>query len=367
MVAGALLLACAAAGAITVEEIPSPRPQGWVSDVAGILDDGVEQRVDAIAEAVHARDGAELAVVTIRSTGGAEPRDFATRLFNHWGIGDADRDNGVLILVAIEDRAAELILGDGVDDDARVAIANDIMQRQMVPRFRDGDPGAAVVVGAQEVAARILGGEPAARGTLAPTTPSVVAPAAPAVDTEASAASPSARSRSALDDPDVRALGLGLGGTGALGALVLGLRRYARYRPRRCDRCGAGMTLLDEGGDDAHLRPAELKEESLESVDYDVWACNGCRHAEKLRYGAWFTRYAKCPQCNAVTKASAETTLVAATYEHGGRVRVDEHCEFCAYRHSFERSTPKKTRSSSSSGSGFGGGSSSGRGSSGRW
>ena len=91
------------------------------------------------------------------------------------------------------------------------------------------------------------------------------------------------------------------------------------------------------------------------------------RAADEIASTLRFTRYARCPKCNAVTKNSAETTLVAATYDMGGRVRVDEKCEFCGYENSFERSTPKRTRSSSSSSSGFSGGSSSGRGSSGRW
>jgi uncharacterized protein len=95
----------------------------------------------------------------------------------------------------------------------------------------------------------------------------------------------------------------------------------------------------------------------------------------KLRYGTWFTSYARCPRCSAVTKSSTQTTLVAATYDHGGQVRVDEACAACEYRNSFVRSTPRKTRPSSSNRSSFGGssggrsggGRSSGRGGGGGW
>ena len=349
-------------GAIDVASIPTPRPDGWVADTAGLLDEAAVARINAIGDAVHARDGAEIAVVTVPTTGGADARRFATDLFNHWQIGHAERDNGVLVFVAIEDRAAELILGDGIDDDAQVAIADVIMQGVMVPRFREGDPAGALVAGTETVAMRLFGLDPGTLATLAPgSSATPVAAAEPPREDLASSLSALA------SDPEAQAIGLGVGGTGLLGGLVLGVRRYLRFRPRRCDRCGGQMTRLDETGDDAHLGPAELKEEQLRSVDYDLWACSACRHVEKLRYGAWFTSYAKCPQCRAVTKSSAETTLVAATYDHGGRVRVDEECQFCGYRNSFERATPKKTRSSSSSSSGFGGGSSSGRGSSGRW
>ena len=354
----AALLACGSLAAVPVEDIPTPRPRGWVTDQAGLLDAGAEAAIDAVASSIHAQDEAELAVVTIGSTGGEDARAYATRLFNHWGIGHAERDNGTLLFVAIDDRAAELILGDGIDDDARVAIAESIMQGEIVPRFRAGDPQGAILAGVQGVASRIYAVD-------AGPADASFAPAAAGAPYEYAAAAPPASS-SALDDPAVRQIGGALGGGGVLGALVFGFRRWWRHRSRSCDRCGAPMAMLDEARDDAHLEPAELKEESLASVDYDLWACSACPNVTKLRYGAWFSSYAKCTKCGAKTKSSAETTLVAATYDHGGRVRVDEHCEFCGYRHSFERSTPRKTRSSSSS-SGFGGGSSSGRGSSGRW
>jgi uncharacterized protein len=353
----AFLVSMAAAcgvGAIPVEQVPLPE-DGVVSDQAQLLDAAAEARINEISAAAEARDGSELAVVTIASTDGADARAFATQLFNRWGIGDRERDNGVLVFVAIDDRAAELILGDGVDDDAQVAIADAIMQREMVPRFRGGDAQGAILAGAEAVAVRLLGAAPSPAGESSDAASWAPAPA-PA---ESSSYGP-------LDDPDVRNVGLGVAGAGGLGGLAFGVRRWLRRRPRRCDRCGSGMVRLDEARDDAHLSPAELKEESIESVDYDVWACQGCSGVTKLRYGAWFTRYAKCPKCGAKTKSDTTTTLVEATYSSGGRVRIDEHCEFCGYRHSYERTTPKKTRSSSSSSS-FGGGSSSGRGSSGRW
>ena len=125
------------------------------------------------------------------------------------------------------------------------------------------------------------------------------------------------------------------------------------------------MQRLEESADDAHLQPAQRLEESLGSVDYDVWACSACTFVDTKRYGAWFTRYARCRQCQTVALEREQTTLVAATYSHGGRVRVDERCQHCGHHHTYERTTPRKTKPRS--GSGFSGGSSSGRGASGRW
>jgi uncharacterized protein len=107
-------------------------------------------------------------------------------------------------------------------------------------------------------------------------------------------------------------------------------------------------------------------------VDYDVWWCRECCDAQVEPYNAWTTTYFTCPGCDYKTKSESTTTLVAATYDHEGTVRVTVDCKHCGYHDSFTRSTPKlvqseSSSSSSSSSSSFSGGSSSGGGSSGSW
>lgn len=344
--------------ALDVRSIPSPRPAGWVTDLAGLLSPEAKVQLDALGNAVHASNGAELAIVTVRSTGGEDAHAFALRLFNHWGIGNQKKNNGVLIFVAIDDRAAELMLGDGVDSDEMVDVSEGIMQREMVPRFREGDAEAAIVAGALAASSDILGVKDLSAAPVTKLSQRIRRPALePSTDSSYSYFG-------GVENWAPKAAG----GAGGLGALWVGFRRWRRYRARQCPQCSAQMTRLDESTDDRHLSGSEKKEEQLGSVDYDIWACTACSTVSKQRYGAFFTRYARCPKCDAVTKTSNSTTLVAANYDRGGRVRVDERCEACSYSHSYERATAKLTRSSSSSGrSGFSGGSSSGRGSSGRW
>ncbi len=74
---------------------------------------------------------------------------------------------------------------------------------------------------------------------------------------------------------------LALGGTaGATTAGVLGqnFRRYRRYRPRACSKCGTQHILLNETLDDAKLSEVQRLEEAVGSVDYDVWYCPACLH-----------------------------------------------------------------------------------------
>lgn len=357
------------ATALSPTDIVSPRPDSWVRDDAGLLG-AARAEIDARIDAARAAKPVELAVVTVADIGDADPRQFATALFNHWGIGDAERRDGVLLFIAREQRAAEIILGDGVDSDAEVAISQQIMDAVLIPHLRRGDAGGGALASVEALLQRIHG----------------IAP--PAVEQDSTAAAPVA-APSALPQPlrapaepapqgalDGVAQRLGLAkepllfGGGVLALLgAFALRWWWRIRGRNCPRCNAAMQRLQETADDAHLQPAQQLEEKLGSVDYDVWACSACSFVDTRRYGAWFTRYARCGKCQTVALEREQTTLVVATYTSGGRVRVDERCQHCGHHHSYERSTPRKTKSSSggSGRSGFSGGRSSGRGASGRW
>jgi len=388
-----LALVALPAAAVVVEDIPSPRPAGWTVDLTGTLQPDTVRALDQLGDEVKTQTGAELAVVVVPSTDGVPQRQFATELANRWGLGDREKNNGVLVFAALDDRAAEIVLGEGIDDAGLVTVALDIMHGEMVPRFRAGDPAGAIYHGALASAQRILGASPTAAGAALPAvTPPPEAIAA--LLRSASQPVPSQATYPAGVPVGGGGRGLALlataGGLTLLGGTGLVLRRR---RPRQCKDCRIPMVRLDEAEDDAHLAPAEQVEERVGSVDYDVWMCPACNLTEKLRYGAFFTSYATCPQCGARTASSTSWTEREATTSSEGRARVDESCEHCDYRQSFTRVIPRvverepstgvsrssayssssssssSSRSSSSrpSSSGFGGGRSGGGGASGRW
>ena len=162
-----------------------------------------------------------------------------------------------------------------------------------------------------------------------------------------------------------------------LGSIPLGLgsfagiRRWRRYRPRRCQQCHARMRRLSEAEDDVALDEGQIAEERVGSVDYDVWSCPSCSHRLTLRYPKWFTQYDKCPQCGNRTKLSKEHVITAATTSAAGSARVVESCAFCSFTNEYTKTLPRITQSSSSSSgssssrsSSFGGGRSGGGGAS---
>ena len=398
------LILTGSAHAVTVEEIPSPRPIGWTVDQTGTLPPETVAKLNRLGDEVKAKTGAELAIVVVGTTGGVEPRDFATRLFNHWGIGERDKNNGLLVFAALDDRAAEIVLGDGVDDDTQVRASEEIMQGVMVPRFRQGDPAGALFQGATACAARILDVSPAAAADPRGPKPSPGSAEAPAPSRPAQAGS----SPRALPAPSRRSpkpltgFVLLLAFSSAVAGAI-----WLAVRPQRCPRCRTKMVLLSEVEDDAHLQPAERMEEKIGSVNHNVWLCPGCGEVKKARRGNFLSSYTSCPSCSAQTVKSTSRKIQAATYDSGGLVQVDGSCAYCSHTTSYTYTTPRLERpaptdsekdrpsssrssffssssrssssSSSSSRSGFGGGRasssrsssgggrSSGKGSSGRW
>ena len=174
-----LVVLAAPAGAFTADDVPSPRPEGWVVDLTGTLTIDTVTELNHLSDEIKTRTGAELAVAVIPSTGGADPRDFAAHLFKAWGLGEPGKAGGVLVFTALDDQAAEIILGGGAKSSAGVRESEAILKGEILSRFRGGDPAAAIRNGAQACAARILGVD---LPTAAPAPEEVVvsSPAAPA-------------------------------------------------------------------------------------------------------------------------------------------------------------------------------------------
>lgn len=147
-----------------------PEPSGFVNDYAGILAAGDRERLEELCRSLKAATGAEMAVVTVASTGDQTIQMYAVRMFEAWGLGGKGRDNGVLILVAVEDRQVWVEVGyglEGVLPDGKVGA---ILDRHLVPAFREGRYGDGLYTCVRALADEIRsasgpdGGHPGPRG-----------------------------------------------------------------------------------------------------------------------------------------------------------------------------------------------------------
>lgn len=153
----AILLAVAIpAGAITI-----PEPKGFVNDYVGILKESdranLESRLHQLAEG----DGPEIAVATVQSLEGDTPQNYAVELFKAWKIGKKAKDNGILLLIAPNERKIYITTGYGVEGALPDVAAKRIITDVITPKYRSGDKSGAVVAGIDAIIARLTGEEKA--------------------------------------------------------------------------------------------------------------------------------------------------------------------------------------------------------------
>jgi uncharacterized protein len=135
----------------SAEKINDIQPEGYVTDLAQVIDPATRQKIELLATEVQQKTGAQIAVVTVNSLEGQTKEDYAADLYKHLGIGAKGKDNGVLILIAPKDRQYRIEVGYGLEPVINDARAGDI-GRDMLPDLRKGDYSAAALTGATGVA-----------------------------------------------------------------------------------------------------------------------------------------------------------------------------------------------------------------------
>ncbi|MBO6717320.1 MAG: YgcG family protein [Rhizobiaceae bacterium] len=116
-----------------------PALTGRVVDNAGIIDAGTESSLTARLAAFEDKSSDQIVVATIQSLGGEAIEPYANRLFRAWGLGQAGEDNGILLLVAVDDRRMRIEVGYGLEGTLTDLHAKLIIENTMVPAFRAGD------------------------------------------------------------------------------------------------------------------------------------------------------------------------------------------------------------------------------------
>lgn len=117
-----------------------PTYEGLVNDYANIISDTTESQLEEQLQAVAtSTDGAELAVVTITSLTEYPIETVAQAFFDTWEIGKASKDNGVLLLVAVDDREVRIQTGYGSEVVITDSVAGQIIRNDITPSFKQGD------------------------------------------------------------------------------------------------------------------------------------------------------------------------------------------------------------------------------------
>ncbi len=460
----------AQAQSYTVESVPNVKvdSNNYVSNPDGILSAETVNAMDQQLRELEARTTAQVAVVVLNSIGEQDIFNFAQELFTKWGIGQSQKDNGLLVLLVMDQHTVRFHTGHGLEGILPDVICKRIQEQDMVPLFKEGKYDEGMRAGMDHVV-RIISDPRYAQEIMdtslreesgwAVLFPGLLVGGGMFLliaflvnrrkfaDSKKPVTSPYQGMRltmagwitefvvlpviillafqySAMVSPVWEALGAlylyfmltlvhrrarmskvvdGLlekkkfkrivdffeeyrGGW--LGWAILYpipfLPHYFNYKkkiqfyrdyPRDCQQCGKPLRKLDEAADDAYLTKAQVMEEELKSMDYDIWLCDGCGMNLQLVYPNKSSKYEGCPKCK--TRAyylKSDKTLVSATTSSSGKGEKTHECKFCGHKVVSTYTIARIAESSSSSGGGssssggsFGGGSSGGGGASSSW
>jgi uncharacterized protein len=133
-----------------------PRPEGPVYDGADILSAETEARLDGELRAYNAQTGRAIIVATVPSLGGTSIESYATTLYtDKWGIGGAERDAGLLLLIARDDRKLRIEVGYGLHGYFGGIMAGRVINDVITPRFKEGNFDAGVTDGVAAILAHL--------------------------------------------------------------------------------------------------------------------------------------------------------------------------------------------------------------------
>jgi uncharacterized protein len=118
---------------------PRPSPSRLVNDLAGVMSQDERELLERKAFAFEDSTSNEIAIVTIKSIGEYDVADYATRLGNKWGVGKSSRNNGVLILVAVNEHRMNISVGKGLEGALTDLVSGRIIRNEMAPSFREGN------------------------------------------------------------------------------------------------------------------------------------------------------------------------------------------------------------------------------------
>lgn len=135
-----------------------PPLKALVTDQVGILS-GRAGEIEANLRALKEEKGSEVAVLVVKSTKPETIEQYSIRVVEKWKLGREGVDDGALLLVAIDDRAVRIEVGRGLEGDLPDAKANRIIDEQIIPFFKAGEPAAGVSAGVNAISAVIKGME----------------------------------------------------------------------------------------------------------------------------------------------------------------------------------------------------------------
>jgi len=148
----ALAVALLLAGSARAADFVVPALRTAVTDQAGILSPVARQQLESALRHLQQEGGTQLAVLTLPNLGGLTIEQASIRVTDKWKLGTKQADNGVLLLVAHDERRVRIEVGQGLEGRLTDAYAKRIIDEGITPLFRQGDMDGGVILGVYQIA-----------------------------------------------------------------------------------------------------------------------------------------------------------------------------------------------------------------------
>jgi len=375
-----------ALSAYTVTSVPNVRLKNandYVTNPDGIISQTAKEAINEKIAAVENITTAEIAVILLSSIGNEDIDDFGTRLFTQWGIGKKN-DNGLLFLLVYDKKEMIFRTGYGLEGVLPDVVLSRVIRNDILPLLRRGDFDGGVVAGITKVCDYIQN-------------PETVREIMQQEENKPVHASGFFRvylgisfiiavcfffylfSKTGLKTTNhQKYLSLKKQNGVIIFCTVLFpvvmllfiliyflVLKRLRTKPIACDQCGNKMLRLTAIAPtfNAYLTPAQRTEETIGSIDYDVWHCNQCGNTNALPFNNQMSKYTICPYCQAKTYYLEKDRVInqATTLSKGKGERIYS-CMNCKNTRSTLYDIPRIVLSQSYSNSRGGWGSSGGGG-----
>lgn len=142
----------------TTLQVP-PKPSAssgiYVQDYAGVISAPARSYLQELGRQLDQKTSAQLVVVTVKSLDGAPLEEYSLKLLRDWGIGNKEKNNGVLMLIATGDRKSRIEVGYGLEGALTDSLTGQIQDQYMIPYFRKGTYEPGIASGYEALALRI--------------------------------------------------------------------------------------------------------------------------------------------------------------------------------------------------------------------
>jgi uncharacterized protein len=147
----ALLFAATPIEAQQASQLAAPDMNGPVNDLANVMSAAERSELTDYLVAVNNQTGVQVAVLTVPSLEGDSIEAFSMRVAEKWKLGQADKDNGALLVIALAERSLRIEVGYGLEGDLTDVKSGLIIRNVIVPYFKSGDYGRGIIAGAKNI------------------------------------------------------------------------------------------------------------------------------------------------------------------------------------------------------------------------